>query len=173
MINLIPKVNYIEKLKGNIEFSNYQIIIEHKYEKAALEFNYKVAKRLAVDESTKPYFFEYVYNKNLKEQEYSYNVIDRVIEELVAKNIVDDLELAKQQVTYLARNGNGPLLIKEKLKFKLFSSETINIALETIDEEDYHTGKEKLIKSLKKRYKDDEEKIQEFKIKKQLYNHGY
>ena len=70
MINLIPKVNYIEKLKGNIEFSNYQIIIEHKYEKAALEFNYKVAKRLAVDELAKPYFFEYVYNKNLKEQEY-------------------------------------------------------------------------------------------------------
>lgn len=70
MINLIPKANYIEKLRGNIEFSNYQIIIEHKYEKAALEFNCKVAKRLLVDEAVKPYFFEYVYNKNLKEQEY-------------------------------------------------------------------------------------------------------
>ena len=70
MINLIPKVNYIEKLKGNIEFSNYQIIIEHKYEKAALELNYKLERKLLIDEKSKTYFFEFVYNKDLKEQEY-------------------------------------------------------------------------------------------------------
>lgn len=70
MINLIPKVNYIEKLKGNIEFSNYQIIIEHKYEKAALELNYKLERKLLIDEKSKTYYFEFVYNKDLKEQEY-------------------------------------------------------------------------------------------------------
>ena len=70
MINLIPKVNYIEKLKGNIEFSNYQIIIEHKYEKAALELNYKLKRKLLIDEKSKTYYFEFVYNKDLKEQEY-------------------------------------------------------------------------------------------------------
>ena len=42
MLNLIPCPNYIKKIKGSVSFSNYQIIIEKKYEKADSLFNLEI-----------------------------------------------------------------------------------------------------------------------------------
>ena len=70
MLNLIPCPNYIKKNKGSVSFSNYQIIIEKKYEKAVSLFNLEIERKLEINEEEKPYSFEFIFNKELVEDEY-------------------------------------------------------------------------------------------------------
>ena len=70
MLNLIPCPNYIKKIKGSVSFSNYQIIIEKKYEKAVSLFNLEIERKLEINEEEKPYSFEFIFNKELVEDEY-------------------------------------------------------------------------------------------------------
>ena len=70
MINITPKVNHIEKITGNVSFSNYQIIIAQKYERAVNRFNSLLSKKLLIEEKAPIYYFEFIINKDLKEEEY-------------------------------------------------------------------------------------------------------
>ncbi len=70
MINIIPMPNYIDKLRGQITFSNYQLIIEKKYEKAVLLFNSELEKRLKINENETCYSFEFIFNKDFEEEQY-------------------------------------------------------------------------------------------------------
>ena len=124
------------------------------------------------------YSFKYKKSLNevkryLKEKNIDNDIIIRVIDILVEKKLIDDLSIAKDIASYLARNSNGKLLIQEKLKQRLFTSSTINEAIESINEDDYKYGKYKIILKLEKKYSKEEEKIRALKIKKQLYAHGY
>ena len=70
MINLIPMPNYIQRIKSKVSFSNYQIIIEQKYENAVSIFNNELENHLKIDENSDVYSFEFIFNKNLKEEMY-------------------------------------------------------------------------------------------------------
>ena len=70
MLNLIPMPNLVKKIKGSVTFSNYQIIIERKYEKAVTLFNKEIENRLAINEDEEAYSFEFIYNKELEEEQY-------------------------------------------------------------------------------------------------------
>ena len=50
MLNLIPMPNLVKKIKGSVSFSNYQIIIERKFEKAVNLFNKEIENRLSINE---------------------------------------------------------------------------------------------------------------------------
>ena len=120
------------------------------------------------------------YNKSINEikrhflsKEIDENIVCQAIELLISKKLINDQELALMICTSLARNSNGILLIKEKLKQRLFTTDVINYALENILVDDIDYGKEKLIIKLEKKYLKEEDKIKKYKIKKQLYNHGY
>lgn len=136
MINLIPKVNYIEKLRGNIEFSNYQIIIEHKYEKAALELNSKISKRLSIDEKAKTYYFEYVYNKDLKEQEYLI-LMDEEITHIeggsidafyyASKTLIEILDLNKNKKVNSIKSKKYYIEDKPRFNFRALSFDMNNL----------------------------------------------
>ena len=70
MLNLIPMPNLVKKIKGSVTFSNYQIIIERKYEKAVTLFNKEIENRLAINEDEEAYSFEFIYNKELEDEQY-------------------------------------------------------------------------------------------------------
>lgn len=70
MLNLIPYPNIINELKGHVSFANYQILIEKKYQNAAKLFNDELATRLQIDETLPLYEFSFIYNKQLKDEEY-------------------------------------------------------------------------------------------------------
>ena len=59
------------------------------------------------------------------------------------------------------------VLLKEKLKLKLFDDEIITEVLSKLDSDDILLGKEKLVKKLEKKYQKDDEKTRNLKIKKQ------
>jgi len=120
------------------------------------------------------------YNKSINEikrhflsKEIDENIVCQAIELLISKKLINDQELALMISTSLARNSNGYYLIKEKLKQRLFNENIINYALENLQIEDINYGKEKLVMKLEKKYLKEEDKIKKYKIKKQLYNHGY
>lgn len=120
------------------------------------------------------------YNKSINEikrhflsKEIDENIVCQAIELLISKKLINDQELALIISTSLARNSNGYYLIKEKLKQRLFNDNIINYALENLKIEDINYGKEKLVIKLEKKYLKEEDKIKKYKIKKQLYNHGY
>ena len=70
MVNLIPMPNTIEKLKGKVSFSNYQLMIENKYEKAILLFNHELESKLIIDETKPCYDFEFIFNNKLANEQY-------------------------------------------------------------------------------------------------------
>ena len=49
MINLMPMPNCIEQLKGKVSFSNYQIVLEKKFEKAVILFNKELEERFLIN----------------------------------------------------------------------------------------------------------------------------
>lgn len=70
MINLMPMPNCIERIRGTVSFNNYQIIIENKYEKSVLLFNKELEERLLINEEDFCYSFEFIFNKQLKDEQY-------------------------------------------------------------------------------------------------------
>ena len=63
MLNLMPMPNCVEQLKGKVSFSNYQIVVEKKYEKAVILFNDELENHLLINEDDFCYTFEFIYNK--------------------------------------------------------------------------------------------------------------
>lgn len=136
------------------------------------DFVYKISNKMLE--------YRLKYNKSINEikrhflsKEIDENIVCQAIELLISKKLINDQELALIISTSLARNSNGYYLIKEKLKQRLFNDNIINYALENLQKEDINYGKEKLVIKLEKKYLKEEDKIKKYKIKKQLYNHGY
>lgn len=136
------------------------------------DFVYKISNKMLE--------YRLKYNKSINEikrhflsKEIDENIVCQAIELLISKKLINDQELALIISTSLARNSNGYYLIKEKLKQRLFNDNIINYALENLQIEDINYGKEKLVIKLEKKYLKEEDKIKKYKIKKQLYNHGY
>lgn len=71
MLNIIPQPNKIEINKSKIKFSNYELLIERKYEKAVIDFNEKLEKSLEIDDNALPYPFEFRLNRNIKIEGYN------------------------------------------------------------------------------------------------------
>ena len=121
------------------------------------------------------------YGKNSKEvlnylldKELEYDYASLIVNELIEKRIINDELICQNLAASLARNGNGPLMIKMKLKQKLFNDELINKSIDLISLDDYLFGFNKINdKAISKYSKLDDEFIKKYKIKEFLYRHGY
>lgn len=109
----------------------------------------------------------------LKSKDISLNIIEEAIARLVANKIINDETLAINIASSYARNSNGPLLIKHKLKQHQFSEDIIRKALENIEQSDYDLGLNKLLIKANKKFAKLEEKNKIIKIKNFIYQRGY
>ena len=97
-----------------------------------------------------------------------------IVEDLINKKILNDQLIANNVASSLARNSNGLLMIKMKLKNREFDDEIITIAIDNISEDDYNLGLDKIITKANNKYsKLEDSYIRKNKIKEYLYRHGY
>ena len=97
-----------------------------------------------------------------------------IVEDLINKKILNNQLIANNVASSLARNSNGLLMIKMKLKNRQFDDNIIDIAIDNISEDDYNLGLEKIIKKANNKYdKLNDDYLKKNKIKEYLYRHGY
>ena len=97
-----------------------------------------------------------------------------IVEDLINKKILNDQLIANNVASSLARNSNGLLMIKMKLKNRQFDDEIITIAIDNISEDDYNLGLDKIITKANNKYsKLEDSYIRKNKIQEYLYRHGY
>ena len=121
------------------------------------------------------------YAKNSKEvisylldKDLDYEEASLIVEDLINKKILNDQIIANNVASSLARNSNGLLMIKMKLKNRQFDDNIIDIAIDNISEDDYNIGLEKIIKKANNKYdKLNDDYLKKNKIKEYLYRHGY
>ena len=121
------------------------------------------------------------YAKNSKEvisylldKDLDYEEASLIVEDLINKKILNDQIIANNVASSLARNSNGILMIKMKLKNRQFDDNIIDIAIDNISEDDYNLGLEKIIKKANNKYdKLNDDYLKKNKIKEYLYRHGY
>ena len=121
------------------------------------------------------------YAKNSKEvisylldKDLDYEEASLIVEDLINKKILNDQIIANNVASSLARNSNGLLMIKMKLKNRQFDDNIIDIAIDNISEDDYNIGLEKIIKKANNKYdKLNDDYLMKNKIKEYLYRHGY
>ena len=121
------------------------------------------------------------YAKNSKEvisylldKDLDYEEASLIVEDLINKKILNDQIIANNVASNLARNSNGLLMIKMKLKNRQFDDNIIDIAIDNISEDDYNLGLEKIIKKANNKYdKLNDDYLKKNKIKEYLYRHGY
>lgn len=128
----------------------------------------------------KAYQYYLRYQKNsyevlhyLLDREIPYEVANHAVTWLTQNQKLEEDKLAQAIAGALARNSNGPNMIRYKLKSRHFLEESIKKALDSLDEEDISLGKEKLTQKVKKRYKDLPENKLSLKLKEVFYRHGY
>ena len=111
---------------------------------------------------------EYLKTKGLSE-----NLAIQAVEDLKRLNVLNDKTLAFQMASALARNSNGPLMIRQKLKFHLFESCLIEEVMQNLNADDISLGKEKLLKKAEKKFIKLSDFDKKRKIKEVFYRHGY
>ena len=141
------------------EIKKYDLF--ENYKNKAISYQVKYAKNSKE-------LINYLLDKGLE-----YNDSKRIVEDLVAKKILNDQLIANNLASSLARNSNGLLMIKMKLKNKLFDDETIDTAISQISEDDYSKGYNKILEKANKKFSSFDEYIKKQKIKEYLYRHGY
>lgn len=109
----------------------------------------------------------------LEKKDISKNLAMQIVTNLVQKKIINDLDLAKNMASYLARTSNGPMMIKTKLISHLFSEEIIEIALHSVGENDYQIGYDKLEKKASMKFAKLNAYERKMKIREYFYRHGY
>lgn len=125
--------------------------------------------------------YQFRYAKNSKEvisylldKDLDYEEASLIVEDLINKKILNDQIIANNVASSLARNSNGLLMIKMKLKNRQFDDNIIDIAIDNISEDDYNLGLEKIIKKANNKYdKLNDDYLKKNKIKEYLYRHGY
>ena len=118
MVNLIPMPNLIERLRGKVCFSNYQIIVENKYEKAVLLFNKELEDRLLINEDEFCYSFEFIFNKQLEEEQYIIHM-DKTLTHIEAGS--------EKAIFYATRTLSQLFNLKKQRKVKKLTSEAYYI----------------------------------------------
>lgn len=142
------------------EIKKYDLF--ESYKNKAISYQVKYAKNSKE-------VINYLLDKGL-----DYNESKEIVDDLINKKILNDQIIANNLASSLARNSNGLLMIKMKLKNKLFDDEVIDIAISQIAIEDYNYGLEKIIDKANNKYsKLEDDYIRRNKIKEYLYRHGY
>lgn len=111
--------------------------------------------------------------KYLEKKEASDFEIELIIKRLIESKIISDLDVVEGLVSSYVRNGNGILLIKEKLYQKGYSKELTDLALENINYDMYYQKmNNQYSKALKAQKKGDEfERM--MKAKNAILRRGY
>ena len=142
------------------EIKKYDLF--ESYKNKAISYQVKYAKNSKE-------VINYLLDKGL-----DYKESKEIVDDLIQKKILNDQIIANNLASSLARNSNGLLMIKMKLKNKLFDDEVIDIAINQITIEDYNYGLEKIIYKANNKYsKLEDDYIRRNKIKEYLYRHGY
>lgn len=97
----------------------------------------------------------------------------KIVNQLIIKKIIDDKKLILSITSALVKNCNGVLLIKNKLYEKEFSNELIELAISSIDIEEYNNSLIRLYNKVKAKYQKYDDKIRKYKIKNYLLSRGY
>ncbi|MDE7264270.1 MAG: RecX family transcriptional regulator [Anaeroplasmataceae bacterium] len=187
----------IVKKLSKLEKELYEVLIEDKSyifdEASVLKFRlfegYEISTTdleacIKADEferiKKKAYHYYVRYQKNsyeiiayLTDREVSYPLAKEAVLELKQQGLLKEEELAFGIASRLARNSNGPMMIRYKLKLKHFPEEIIQSVLEKISEEDIEEGKQKLINKLVKKNSKLSSYEQQQKRKEAFYRHGY
>lgn len=177
------------KDKYKITLGNESILVT---EETVLKFRLFNSKELDNLEEIKKYdlyesyknkaiAYQVKYAKNSKEvinylldKGLDYNESKQIVDDLISKKILNDQMIANNLASSLARNSNGLLMIKMKLKNRQFDDNIIDIAINNISEEDYNHGLEKIVDKANNKYnKVEDDYIRRNKIKEYLYRHGY
>lgn len=187
----------VKSLKKNKKKSYYDVVIEDKSylfsEEIVIkyrlvenkEIDEKILKLAIKDNDLSKYYnmalnYAIRYGKSsnavtdyLLEKGLSMNDSKKIVLELIDKKIINDNELIISITSSLVRNGNGALLIKNKLYEKGFSKELIDYAISNIDIEEYNNALISLYNKVKKKYQKYDEKLRKYKIKNYLLSRGY
>ncbi len=97
----------------------------------------------------------------------------KVVTELQQRKMIQDEKLVVLLAASYARDSNGPMLIRLKLKRHLFPDDLIEEALVHLNAEDIEFGKSKLLKKALKQYEKLDDYQKKMKIKDCFYRHGY
>lgn len=98
---------------------------------------------------------------------------EKVVQELQQRKMIQDNKLVLLLASSYARDSNGPMLIRMKLKRHLFSDDLVEEALTHVNPEDIELGKTKLLKKALKQYEKLDDYQKKMKIKACFYRHGY
>lgn len=111
---------------------------------------------------------QYLIDKGLS-NDLSFEIVNKLIE----KGIINDKNIIENNIFSLVKNGNGKLLIIEKLKQKRFDINLINECVDNIDMEFYFECLNKLYKKVKNKYDKYPDYVRIGKLKSYLYSRGY
>ena len=187
----------VKSLKKNKKKSYYDVVIENKNYLFSEEIvvKYRLVENKEIDENILKlaikdndlskyydmalnYAIRYGKGSNavtdyLLDKGLSINDSKKIVLELIDKKVINDNELIISITSSLVRNGNGTLLIKNKLYEKGFSKELIDYAISNIDIEEYNNALIRLYNKIKNKYQKYDEKIRKYKIKNYLLSRGY
>ena len=181
----MPKITKIEEQKRNKDRVN--IYVDGKYERSASKYSIKIngikedmeinleklEKVIHTDdvEKAKGYVVDYHLNKSyelikrkLKQKEYNDKVIEEVMDFLKQYELVDDKVYAESKAKDLQNlNKKSKRMIEMELKRSGIDQETINEALENIDEDKEYENAKKIVEKKINDYKRKSANIYEFK----------
>ncbi|MBQ9448427.1 MAG: RecX family transcriptional regulator [Acholeplasmatales bacterium] len=156
----------------------YRIVKGKEVDKAILKDIIKDNNLDALYSKTMAYAIRYnkgsaEIRKYLEKKETSDFEIELIIKRLIESKIISDLDVVEGLVSSYVRNGNGILLIKEKLYQKGYSKELTDLALENINYDMYYQKmNNQYTKALKAQKKGDEfERM--MKAKNAMLRRGY
>ncbi len=96
-----------------------------------------------------------------------------IVNKLIEKGIINDRNIIENNIFSLVKNGNGKLLIIEKLKQKRFDINLINECVDDIDMEFYFECLKKLYDKVKNKYDKYPDYVRIGMLKSYLYSRGY
>ncbi len=111
--------------------------------------------------------------KYLEKKDASNFEIELIIKRLIESKIISDLDVVESLVSSYVRNGNGILLIKEKLYQKGYDKDLIEMALENINYDIYYSKMNIYYNKALKAQKKGEEFERIMKAKNSLLRKGY
>ena len=111
--------------------------------------------------------------KYLEKKDASNFEIELIIKRLIESKIISDLDVVESLVSSYVRNGNGILLIKEKLYQKGYDKDLIEMSLENINYDIYYSKMNIYYNKALKAQKKGEEFERIMKAKNSLLRKGY
>jgi len=111
--------------------------------------------------------------KYLEKKDASNFEIELIIKRLIESKIISDLDVVESLVSSYVRNGNGILLIKEKLYQKGYDKDLIEMSLENINYDMYYSKMNIHYNKALKAQKKGEEFERIMKAKNSLLRKGY